>query len=148
MGKTFRDAMNEQLESFRATHRDREITVWELFLSLVDAKGDLYILALKADMPILERIARGMSPSSIAGQMGIKTTDVVNASKLWGFEPLNVTLDFDPSFILDGEMSADAFMAEINEILAIPIDLDTARKVVYNSNHLKNVKLFLEDVDA
>jgi len=147
MGKTFRESMNERLDSLRELRRDREITVWDLFLSLVDGRVEQYILVLKADLPILELLARGMSPSYIAGTMGIKTAEVVEVANLWGFKPLNVTLDFNPFYVYKDDMPVDVFMLEINEILAIPISLDMARNVVYNIKQLKNVKLFLEDVD-
>lgn len=147
MRKTFKEAMNEELNALREVRRDREITVWDLFLSLVKGKEPRYILALKADFSILEMLARGMSPSFIAGKLGIGTSEVVEVANLWGFKPLNVTLDFNPFYVYKDDMSADALMAEINEILAIPITLDTAQKVVYNIKQYNIVKLFLEDID-
>lgn len=148
MAKTFKDSIYEQLEVLREIRRDREITLWELFLSLVDGKEERYVLALKADIRILERIAMGMSPSYIAGIMGIPTQDVTDVANIWGFKPLNFTLDFNPLFIYEQGMTPDAFMAEINEVLAIPIGLDTARQVVYNIGQLRIAKSFLEDVDG
>lgn len=147
MSRSFKDAMSEKLDEFRKTHRDREITVWKLFLSIIDGKDNLYILTLKADMPILERLAKGISIGEIAGQLGIRTSDVSDVAKLWGFTPVSLTLDFSPEYVYKVGMSAEIFLTEINEILAIPITLDTAKKVVYNIEHLEDLKLFLEDVD-
>jgi len=147
MGKTFKDAMNEELEALKEVRRDRDITVWDLFLSLVEGKEVPYILALKADLPILESIAKGMSASHIAGVLGIRTSEVVEVAELWGFKPLNFTLDFNPLYVYKNDMSIDSFLFEINEILAIPISLDTAKKAVYNIKQFNMVKLFLEDID-
>jgi hypothetical protein len=147
MANVLKQRLLEEMEKLKDTKRERDITVWDAFLEVAKGQEHKYILTLKADILVLEKFANGLSIKSVVDLYGSTTKHISGIARLWQFEPLDTTLDFNPMLVYEFGMKPETLMAEINEILAIPITLDTARKIVYNIEQYRNALLFLEDVD-
>ena len=122
----FKKSIVDEMDSLQTTD------VWEAVLSLFSKHEEKYILCLKADLPIIEALAKGFSSASVANSFAISSKDVFEVSNTWGVTPLDFTLDFNPLMVYNRDMTVDSFVAEMNDYLPIPLKRDTAVIVVRN----------------
>lgn len=120
------------------------ITVWDVVVEYLKSKAEPSVLTLTADLPILEKIASGMSASSISNNFAIPSRDVFEVANIWGMTILDSTLDFSPLLMYNDGMSAVEMMLGINEILAIPISLQTATIIINNIERYNGLLEFLD----
>jgi len=132
---------------YKAKYSKLPSNVWELVLDAFSEKQEKYIIVLKADITIIEALAQGLSPHAISFRLGLSSKSIYEVCRIWGITPLEETLDFNPLLLYNDKITATALMLDINEILAIPITLDTAQIVINNIERYLELKKFLEEID-
>jgi hypothetical protein len=146
-----KEALKEELldEYYRLREEtSKGLTAWDVVYSYLVRQGaEGYLITLKADIEILKLIAEGLSVSSISNRLGTSSKSVLTAANLWGMEPLELTLDFNPFLVYNNEDTPDSLMAKINEILAIPINRHTAKTLIYNIEKYYDFIDFIEEED-
>lgn len=144
--KELRERAFEILDEWEESGADlTNITPWDIFVKIFSEHEDVYILVLKSDLPILEKIASGLSVHSISNTLGCGSKNVMDAADLWGLEPMRETLDFSPLVIYYDGMTSESLMTHINDILPTPIDIKTADIIIYNIKRYYDLKKFVEE---
>lgn len=113
-------------------HTADSVSVWDAFISLVKNKMPIYLLTLKADITVLEYIARGLSVTSIFQSTGISSKTIREAAFTWGLTPLDRTLDFNPLLVYNDGMSPEGLKYHMDEILPEPVSLDVCVTAINN----------------
>lgn len=124
-----------------------EVSLWDAFVSLVRDKVSVYLITLKADMTILECIAKGLSVRSIFQKTGIPSKMVRKASFTWGLTPLHKTLDFNPFLVYNSGMTPNMLELLMREILQEPLDLVTCKTIITNIERYKELQEILRKED-
>src|SRR3989304_8344452 len=105
-------ALKEELldEYYRLREEtSKGLTAWDVVYSYLVRQGaEGYLITLKADIEILKLIAEGLSVSSISNRLGTSSKSVLTAANLWGMEPLELTLDFNPFLVYNNEDTPDS----------------------------------------
>lgn len=122
-----------------------KIGPWDIALAVFGNVEETYMLTLKADMFILNKIAEGFSTHSISLILGIPEKDVMNVSRIWGFLPVDTTLDFSPLYVYESGMSPLQIVSEINSILSIPITIHDAKKLIHNAERYYELLEFMRE---
>lgn len=130
----------ERLESER-----EDVTLWDVTLSLFSKHAEIYLLVLKADINIIEKLAQGLSVYSISNTLSVPSKHVMEAASVWGLRLVEQTVDFNPLLIYREGMSPEEMLLHMNDILAIPIDLDIADTLVYNIERFHTLDDFLKE---
>ena len=134
-----KEEFNKQiLDAYNRLHEiypNKNITIWDCFVSLTDCPR--YLLALRADLPVLQLIARGFSVRSIHEIMYIPSKVVSDIAFTWAVIPLKVTLDFNPLWVYHSGMTAEQMSEHMRDILAVPIDLFIYRCIIKNIERYK-----------
>jgi len=127
----------------------KTFTSWEIIAKVLSEKSgyDVYYLTLKADLDVIRLIAEGLSISSIANRLSVKSMYVYTVAKTWGLSVLDSTLDFNPLLIYKEGMSAEELEMYINEILPIPITPKGARDIINNIEKYYDFVEILEEYD-
>jgi hypothetical protein len=124
-----------------------DVSIWDVFISLVKEKVPVYLVTLKADIMVLEYIAKGLSVNSIFQMTGISSKTIRNAAFTWGLLPLKQTLDFNPFLVYNSGMTAILLEVRMNEILAKSIDLVTCETVIINIERYLELREILRKED-
>jgi hypothetical protein len=139
--KNNREALNKFKAIFLAKademaekYPHKTFTSWEIIANVLSESSgyDVYYLTLKADLDVIRLIAEGLSMSSIANRLSVKSMYVYTVAKTWGLDVMETTLDFNPLLIYKEGMSAEELEMYINEILPIPITPMGAQNIVNN----------------
>lgn len=109
-----------------------DATAWDAFISLVDGKVPKYVLYLRADIEIIRYIAEGNTVLSIHRMTGIPSKIIREIVNLWGLEPLDTALDFNPLLVYNSGMTAEEMERKVNSMLPIPISIGEYRKIIHN----------------
>lgn len=91
------------------------LTVWDLFLELIPDPEVRSMAVLKADLPILELLARGRSEQDVARTLGVSIVSVKTVAELWNIRVPLKTLDTDPLLLYNADMSFEQFYEEFRE---------------------------------
>lgn len=122
-------------------------TVWGAFLKLVGTEHDRAVMAMKADLPIVERIATGTSVRAAARQFSIDSHVVYEVAKLWGLTPLEETLDFNPLLVYTRGMTPDQMEEHMVDILPIRLKKIDYEHIINNIERYKDMADFIEERD-
>lgn len=148
MMKKLREKAFKILEELEDSDADLDsLTPWDIFVRIFSEHEDVYVLVLKADLPILERIASGLSVRSVASSFGIASKAVMDAVDLWGMEPVTETLDFSPLIIYYDGMTPEQLTRHINDIIPKPINIDTAERIINNIKRYNDLYRFIEEME-
>ena len=121
------------------------VTLWDVALSLFSKHVEIYVLVLKADINIIEKIAQGLSVYSISNTLSVPSKHVMEVASTWGLRLVEQTVDFNPLLIYNEGMSPEEMLLHMNDILALPIDLDIADTLVYNIERFHTLDEFLKE---
>ena len=124
-----------------------EVSLWDAFVSLVKDRVSVYLITLKADMTLLEYIARGLSVRSIFQKTGIPSKMVRKAAFTWGLTPLHKTLDFNPFLVYNSGMTPSMLELLMKDILQEPLDLVTCKTIITNIERYKELQEILRKED-
>ena len=142
----FSRTLLKEWERLRETTMN-DVTLWDAFTSLVQDKAPLYILVLKADLFLLEHIAKGFSIASIHRITGVPSKAIRKVAFTWGFEPLEETLDFDALLVYNRGMTAEQLAFKMNELLPIPLELSIYDRIIYNIERYMELQNIVEEED-
>ena len=126
-----------------------EITAWDALVSLLDDKVDAFVLALKADLVVIEHVVSGYSARSTARILSMPVKSVLEVIRIWSLrEPPDETLDFNPLLVYNEGMTEDSFEQEIELFLPIMPSREEIQRIIWNIERYRDLIEFLEEVDA
>lgn len=140
--------LTEQIEArFDELLKEKSnVTVWDAFLSLVEGE-DTFLLSMKADVPILECLAKGFSLGRTAGYLSIPAKDVQTVADVWGVTPSKVTLDFNPLLVYNRGMSGQELKNHMSDILPTPLSDREYDSIIANIEVYNTVDRYLREMD-
>lgn len=129
---------NQIIDAYNRLHElypNKYITLWDCFVSLTDCPR--YLLTLRADLPIIQLIARGFSVRSIHELANMPSKAITDIAFTWGMVPLKETLDFNPLWVYNDTMTAEQMAEHMKDILAIPVTLSVYKCIIKNIERYK-----------
>jgi hypothetical protein len=144
--KHFSDLMLEEFKRIRENDPDSSIDVWDVFISLV-GKEKNHLLVMKADLPILESLVQGNSIIKTSRNLGIPSKAVRIVSALWGIEPLELTLDFNPLLVYNRGMSDVEMREKLKDIIFEDLSLEVYKTIIDNIETYLSIVDYIEEFD-
>lgn len=141
------DIWLEEFDKLREENPHKEITAWDVFLSLTSGKQEKYLLTLKADIDILRKIAEGNSLIRISRALSIPSKSIREVASTWGMEPLIETLDFNPLIVYNRGMTAEEMWAHVETIVPSIPDVKEFYRIVLNAERYNDLIDFLKESD-
>jgi len=124
-----------------------DVSLWDVFISLIKDKVPVYLVTLKADIFILKYIASGLSINTIFQRTGIPSKAVRKVAFTWGLTPLEETLDFNPLLVYNMGMSPESLKAHMDEILPRPVSLELCEIAINNIERYFELDRILREED-
>jgi hypothetical protein len=124
-----------------------EATIWRAFLSLLDDSIDTSLLAIKADVPVLEKLVSGYSVRATARSLGIPSSEVHAVAKLWGIAPVVETLDFSPLVMYDKGMTGTQLESKLVDVLPVKLSLREYDIIITNIERYIDLLDFIKERD-
>jgi hypothetical protein len=144
--KHFSDLMLEEFKRIRENDPDSSIDVWDVFISLV-GKEKNHLLVMKADLPILESLVQGNSIIKTSRNLGRPSKAVRIVSALWGIEPLELTLDFNPLLVYNRGMSDVEMREKLKDIIFEDLSLEVYKTIIDNIETYLSIVDYIEEFD-
>ena len=144
--KHFSDLMLEEFKRIRENDPDSSIDVWDVFISLV-GKEKNHLLVMKADLPILESLVQGNSIIKTSRNLGIPSKAVRIVAALWGIEPLELTLDFNPLLVYNRGMSDVEMREKLKDIIFEDLSLEVYKTIIDNIETYLSIVDYIDEFD-
>jgi hypothetical protein len=146
MARHFSDLMLEEYNRLREDEPEINHSVWDVFISLVGREKN-HLLVMKADLPIIEGLAEGQSVIRVSRSLGIPSKAIRRVADIWGIEPMEVALDFNPVLVYNRGMTPEQMKYKLEDILFDEISLETYEKIINNIEAYLDIVKYIEEVD-
>lgn len=123
------------------------LTVWDIFIQVIPDSTGKYVAHLKADLPILELLTRGLTPDSVSRTLGIKSSAVVKVARSWNIKTLLEPLDIDPLLVYNRGMDLEEFSDAFLDASLKSLDARSIERIYDNIYIYFSLLDFLEEID-
>lgn len=146
MDKAFSELMLDEFNRLRQEQPDRILSVWDVFMSLV-SREKRHLSVIKADLLIIEVLAQGNSIIRVSRMLGIPSKVVRKVASLWGVEPMELTLDFNPLMVYNKGMSAIGMKNKMQDIMFKDVDIAIFEQAISNIEIYHTLLDYVDEFD-
>jgi hypothetical protein len=145
----FKEACLRKADELSGKYPTKDFSSWDVIANVLSETSGypVYFFTLMADLDVIKLIAEGLSASSIANRLSISSQSIYSIANTWGLNVLDYTLDFNPMYIYQENMSANDVCIAINDILPIPITINDAKIIINNIEKYYELRDFMEELE-